>query len=105
MINHVPNYNTCKRLNEAGFKMRTQYIINDKNAILRRDYTAMLVNSGQHYSAPMATEILEKLPDVNIFSSDGNDFRVEHGLDEFESESLSNALAECFIYLKENKLI
>ncbi len=118
MENHVPNIELCKKLKELGYGLETEYSYcprywNDRVRRMwasKRD-TKDLKEPDKHvYPAPLATELLEELPEE---SKEGlkykSDIKKWDQPTRYESivadESLPNALAKMWIYLKENNLL
>lgn len=73
MEQHVPTFDACKRLREAGFPQETFFSwvtvaakpeLLSRDSIIHRDY--LNAYPASFYAAPILTEILEQLPKSEI---------------------------------------
>lgn len=71
MTNHVPTLETCQNLKAAGFPQETyfQLVVDNKypehHAVLPTGAVSDFVITNSHCAAPLLTEILEQLPDLD----------------------------------------
>jgi hypothetical protein len=114
MEKHCVSLELAKQLKEAGWKKRVKsWWIKQSNGKYQLWVGSYIVKD--KYPAPLATEILEELPrEISIKQypeSDSVRYQVGHntdkmGLQTFRySNSLCDALAEMWLYLRKEKII
>lgn len=133
-LTHVTSLEMSKKLVENGWTKETEFLWVVHKEVAEPDYANCIhlspadseirdyypVESWEYFKAPLATEILEELPEhlekVEFLSISKitigleQVFRVTYEENEFisldkTSDSLPNALAEMWIYLKQKGLI
>ena len=97
---HVTSLEISKELKKAGFSKETEFwwsmYWKEFKLYSNRPHKEFI---GEYYPAPLATEILEELPEfLDLARQD--DFTVSYGDGFFEDKSLPNALALMWIYLR-----
>jgi len=119
--NHVVSLEIAKQLKEVGWKKDTMFWwCNGATTHLFTTPTHLHFSEckADHFPAPLATEILEELPDwwgeneagIIIFKDCGTWFvqckknMLDKPIVDFNDDNLCNALAKMWLYLKKNKL-
>lgn len=133
-IQHVTSLEMSKKLVEAGWKKDTEFwwvdmgdyrqkgnewykprwtLVDSVCVSARRYNTKNNKIPDEQYPAPLATEILEELHNIDIEIFSRVDFvgclyyynSGNNKSDEFVDKSLPNALAQMYCYLKKEKII
>ena len=122
--NHVVSLEIAKQLKEAGWKKETEFDFVEHKSILSSGYEEcrLLIPATSvslypeeywnYYPAPLATEILEELPEkisLCAFYAKSEYRAVDNDVHRNASTQVShnpcNALASMWLYLKKKKLI
>lgn len=123
MTSHTTSLKMAKRLKEAGYPQEGEFWWKhyEKNKVgqlpvLMPDEDINDSFMEDYYAAPLATELLERIP-VRLYISKekqplaGNSIlwhvsgQEGSGIPIFAEESLTDALAECWLYLKQEGLL
>ena len=129
MNNHVPSLQTCQRLKELGYPQESEFYWCSFFDFEEKDKPILVYGLDEYtkakrLAAPLASELLEQLPDRIRNEANGdqtplwfcknkytNDFLAEYHITfsspiiALRDKSLSEVMAKMWIYLKEKGLI
>lgn len=110
MEKYCTSLEVSKRLKEAGWKKETKFswfsLLNTEGWGLASTKELDEIVEPFRYHAPIAGEILEELPVfVGLYKTEMHGYCVRYIDNFFRSTNLADALAECWIWAKENNLL